>query len=115
MIRGLKFNYLDPFKLLLTAEELQIQRTARDYCQKELMPRILNANRNEQFDKNIMKEMGSLGLLGPTLPEKYGCSATNHVSYGLIAAEIERVDSAYRSAMSVQSSLVMYPIYREIR
>lgn len=111
MIRGLKFNYLDPFRLLLTAEELQIQRTARDYCQKELMPRILNANRNEQFDKNIMKEMGSLGLLGPTLPEKYGCSATNHVSYGLIAAEIERVDSAYRSAMSVQSSLVMYPIY----
>ena len=111
MIRGLKFNYLDPFKLLLTAEELQIQRTARDYCQKELMPRILNANRNEQFDKNIMREMGSLGLLGPTLPEKYGCSATNHVSYGLIASEIERVDSAYRSAMSVQSSLVMYPIY----
>lgn len=106
-----RFNYLDPFKLFFTAEELLIQQTARDYCQKELMPRIVAANRNEKFDRNIMREMGSLGLLGPTLPEKYGCSATNHVSYGLIATEIERVDSAYRSAMSVQSSLVMYPIY----
>jgi glutaryl-CoA dehydrogenase len=111
MLRKTLFNHLDPFKLFFTAEELLIQQTARDYCQKELMPRILNANRNEKFDRNIMREMGSLGLLGPTLPEKYGCSATNHVSYGLIAAEIERVDSAYRSAMSVQSSLVMYPIY----
>jgi glutaryl-CoA dehydrogenase len=111
MLRKTLFNHLDPFKLFFSAEELLIQQTARDYCQKELMPRILNANRNEKFDRNIMREMGSLGLLGPTLPEKYGCCATNHVSYGLIAAEIERVDSAYRSAMSVQSSLVMYPIY----
>lgn len=111
MLRKTLFNHLDPFKLFFTAEELLIQQTARDYCQKELMPRILNANRNEKFDRNIMREMGSLGLLGPTLPVKYGCSEVNHVSYGLIAAEIERVDSAYRSAMSVQSSLVMYPIY----
>lgn len=111
MLRKTVFNYLDLLQLLFTAEELLIQQTARDYCQKELMPRIVNANRNEIFDRNIMREMGSLGLLCPTLPEKYGCSATNHVSYGLIATEIERVDSAYRSAMSVQSSLVMYPIF----
>jgi glutaryl-CoA dehydrogenase len=111
MLRKTLFNHLDPFKLFFSAEELLIQQTARDYCQKELMPRIVNANRNEKFDRNIMREMGSLGLLGPTLPIKYGCSGVNHVSYGLIAAEIERVDSAYRSAMSVQSSLVMYPIY----
>ncbi len=108
-----KFNYKDPLSLqsLLSYDESMIQQTTREYCQKELMPRILMANRNEQFDRNIMKEMGSLGLLGPTLPEKYGCSSVGYVSYGLIASEIERVDSAYRSAMSVQSSLVMYPIY----
>jgi glutaryl-CoA dehydrogenase len=108
-----KFNHLDPFCISakLSPDERLIQQTARDYCQKELLPRILMANRNETFDRNIMKEMGALGFLGPTLPQKYGCSETNHVSYGLIATEIERVDSAYRSAMSVQSSLVMYPIY----
>ena len=111
MLRRIKFNRVDPFQLFFSSEELQIQQTARDYCQKELMPRILLANRTESFDRNIMKEMGSLGLLGPTLPTKYGCSNTNYVSYGLITAEIERVDSAYRSAMSVQSSLVMYPIH----
>ncbi len=107
-----KFNFLDPFRLKLTPDEVQIQQTARQYCQAELMPRILMANRNEKFDRNIIKEMGSLGFLGPTLPQQYGCAETNYVSYGLIAAEIERVDSAYRSAMSVQSSLVMYPIYK---
>lgn len=108
-----KFNSKDPLSLqsLLSHDETLIQQTTREYCQKELMPRILMANRNEKFDRNIMKEMGSLGLLGPTLPEKYGCSSVGYVSYGLIASEIERVDSAYRSAMSVQSSLVMYPIY----
>lgn len=107
-----KFNFLDPFRLKLTSDELLIKETARNYCQTELMPRILMANRNEKFDRNIIKEMGSLGFLGPTLPQQYGCAETNYVSYGLIASEIERVDSAYRSAMSVQSSLVMYPIYK---
>jgi len=107
-----KFNFLDPFRIKLTPDEVQIQQTARQYCQTELMPRILMANRNEKFDRNIIKEMGSLGFLGPTLPQQYGCAETNYVSYGLIASEIERVDSAYRSAMSVQSSLVMYPIYK---
>ena len=107
-----KFNFLDPFRIKLTPDEVQIQQTARQYCQTELMPRILMANRNEKFDRNIMKEMGSLGFLGPTLPQQYGCAETNYVSYGLIASEIERVDSAYRSAMSVQSSLVMYPIHK---
>jgi glutaryl-CoA dehydrogenase len=107
-----KFNFLDPFRLKLTPDEIQVQQAARQYCQNELMPRILMANRNEKFDRNIMKEMGSMGFLGPTLPQQYGCSETNYVSYGLIASEIERVDSAYRSAMSVQSSLVMYPIYK---
>ncbi|GMH77510.1 hypothetical protein TL16_g07433 [Triparma laevis f. inornata] len=99
------------FESCLSDEERMIRDSARDFCQSELMPRILLANRNESFDRSIMKEFGNLGLLGPTLPEKYGCSETNYVSYGLIAAEVERVDSAYRSAMSVQSSLVMYPIY----
>jgi glutaryl-CoA dehydrogenase len=108
-----KFVLSDPFGLFsrLKPDERMIQEVARDYCQKELMPRILMANRNEVFDRNIMKEMGSIGLLGPTLPEKYNCANAGYVSYGLITNEIEKVDSAYRSAMSVQSSLVMYPIY----
>jgi glutaryl-CoA dehydrogenase len=108
-----KYKYEDPFNFdsCLSDEERMIRDSARDFCQSELMPRILLANRTESFDRSIMKEFGSLGLLGPTLPSKYGCSETNYVSYGLIAAEVERVDSAYRSAMSVQSSLVMYPIY----
>ena len=76
-----------------------------------LMSRVLTANRNEHFHREIMNEMGELGLLGATLPEKYGCSNVNHVSYGLVAREVERVDSGYRSALSVQSSLVMHPIY----
>ena len=85
--------------------------TARDYCQDKLMPRVLEANRHEKFDREIMNEMGALGLLGSTMPEKYGCAGTNYVAYGLVAREVERVDSGYRSAMSVQSRLVMHPIY----
>ena len=95
----------------LSEEELSIQNTARDYCQSELMPRILEANRNETFDKNIYKEMGQLGLLGAPI-KGYGCAGVNYVSYGLIAREIERVDSSYRSAYSVQTSLAMHAIYK---
>ena len=95
----------------LSEEELSIQNTARDYCQSELMPRILEANRNETFDKNIYKEMGQLGFLGAPI-KGYGCAGVNYVSYGLIAREIERVDSSYRSAYSVQTSLAMYAIYK---
>ncbi len=94
----------------LTDEERMIRDAARDYCQDKLMPRVLEANRHETFHREIMTEMGALGLLGSTL-QGYGCAGTNYVSYGLIAREVERVDSGYRSAMSVQSSLVMYPIY----
>jgi glutaryl-CoA dehydrogenase len=107
------FNWQDPLLLetLLSEEERMIRDSAHQYCQEKLMPRILKANRDEVFDASIMKELGELGLLGCTLPEKYGCSNVNYVSYGLIAREVERVDSGYRSAMSVQSSLVMHPIY----
>ncbi|MCK5425411.1 MAG: acyl-CoA dehydrogenase family protein, partial [Emcibacter sp.] len=94
----------------LTEEERMIRDGAHDFCQNELMPGILDANRHENFDRNIMTKMGELGLLGPTI-EGYGCAGVGYVSYGLISREIERVDSGYRSAMSVQSSLVMYPIY----
>ncbi|MDB2569849.1 acyl-CoA dehydrogenase [Gammaproteobacteria bacterium] len=95
----------------LTEEELSIQNTARDYCQSELMPRILEANRNETFDKEIYKEMGQLGFLGAPI-KGYGCAGVNYISYGLIAREIERVDSSYRSAYSVQTSLAMHAIYK---
>ncbi len=107
------FKWEDPFLLndQITDEERMIRDTARKYCQDKLMPRILEANRNETFDRSIMSEMGALGLLGSTLPEEYGCAGLNYVTYGLIAREVERVDSGYRSAMSVQSSLVMHPIY----
>lgn len=107
------FKWDDPFLLndQLTDEEKMIRDTARKYCQDKLMPRILEANRNEIFHREIMDEMGSLGFLGSTIPEEYGGAGLNHVAYGLIAREVERVDSGYRSAMSVQSSLVMYPIY----
>ncbi|MCC6261866.1 MAG: acyl-CoA dehydrogenase family protein, partial [Anaerolineales bacterium] len=107
------FKWDDPFLLndQLTDEERMIRDTARKYCQDKLMPRILEANRKEIFHREIMDEMGSLGLLGSTIPEEYGGVGLNYVSYGLIAREVERVDSGYRSAMSVQSSLVMYPIY----
>ena len=95
----------------LTDEELSIQKSARDYCQKELMPGILDANRNEIFNKSIYKEMGQLGFLGAPI-DGYGCAGTNYVSYGLIAREIERVDSSYRSAFSVQTSLAMHAIHK---
>jgi glutaryl-CoA dehydrogenase len=88
-----------------------IRDTARRYCQDKLMPRVLEANRHEVFHREIMDEMGGMGLLGSTVPEEYGGAGLNHVAYGLIAREVERVDSGYRSAMSVQSSLVMYPIH----
>ena len=87
-----------------------VRDSARAYCQKKLFPRVLEANRHERFDREIMNEMGALGFLGSTI-EGYGCAGVNYVCYGLIAREVERVDSGYRSAMSVQSSLVMYPIY----
>jgi glutaryl-CoA dehydrogenase len=95
----------------LTDEERLIRDTTADYCQERLMPRIIEANRHERFDRDIISEFGELGLLGVTLPEEYGCAAANYVSYGLVAREVERVDSGYRSAMSVQSSLVMHPIF----
>ncbi len=95
----------------LSDEELSIQNTARGYCQSELMPRILEANRNEVFDKDIYKEMGNLGFLGAPI-KGYGCAGVNYVSYGLIAREIERVDSSYRSAYSVQTSLAMHAIHK---
>src|SRR5471030_1620095 len=107
------FDWEDPFFLddQLTEEEIAIRDAARDYCQERLMPRVLEANRHEKFHREIMNEMGALGLLGSTLPEKYGCAGANYTTYGLVAREVERVDSGYRSAMSVQSSLVMHPIY----
>ena len=107
------FLWEDPLFLedQLTEDERLVRDTARDYAQGKLMPRILMANREERFDREVLNEMGELGLLGPTLPEEFGCAGVNHVSYGLAAREIERVDSAYRSTMSVQSSLVMHPIH----
>ena len=108
-----QFDWQDPFQFsqLLTEEERLIRDTAHQYCQERLQTRVLMANREEHFHREIMNELGELGLLGATLPEKYGCSAVNYVSYGLVAREVERVDSGYRSAMSVQSSLVMHPIH----
>jgi len=107
------FNWQDPLLLdtLLSEEERMIRDSAHQYCQEQLMPRVLEANRKEIFDPEIMKELGALGLLGCTIEEKYGCAGVNYVTYGLIAREVERVDSGYRSAMSVQSSLVMHPIH----
>ena len=103
----------DPFLLdeQLQEDERLIRDTARDFCQEKLLPRIIEANRHEIFDREVVSEMGELGLLGSTFPEQYGCANTNYTSYGLVAREIERVDSGYRSMMSVQSSLVMYPIF----
>lgn len=94
----------------LTDEERMVRDQAYSYCQEKLQPRVLKANREEKFDREIMNEMGELGLLGSTI-DGYGCAGVNHVCYGLVAREVERVDSGYRSAMSVQSSLVMHPIY----
>lgn len=106
------FNWEDPLLLSqqLSTEERQISEAARAYCQQKLQPRVLTAYREERFDREILAEMGEMGLLGATVAEQYGGAGLNHVAYGLIAREVERVDSGYRSAMSVQSSLVMYPI-----
>ena len=108
-----QFQWDDPFLLedQLDDEERMVRDVARDYCQSKLMPRILEANRHESFDRDIYFEMAELGMLGATLPEEYGGAGLNYISYGLIAREVERVDSGYRSAMSVQSALTMYPIY----
>ena len=106
------FDWSDPLFLddLLTEEERMVRDTAHVYCQEKLMPRVLMAHREEHFDPAIMREMGELGLLGPTI-DGYGCAGVSYVCYGLVAREVERVDSGYRSAMSVQSSLVMFPIH----
>ena len=108
-----RFDWKDPLLLegQLSEDERMIRDAAHDYCQSKLMTRVLEANRHEVFDREIMNEMGELGFLGPTIPEEYGGAGVNHVSYGLVAREVERVDSGYRSAMSVQSSLVMFPIH----
>ncbi|PWC32741.1 acyl-CoA dehydrogenase [Azospirillum sp. TSO35-2] len=95
----------------LTEDEKLVRDSARAYCQDRLQPRVISAFREERFDREIMTEMGALGLLGPTIPEEYGGPGVGHVAYGLVAREVERVDSGYRSAMSVQSSLVMHPIF----
>ena len=107
------FAWDDPFLLddQLSEEERLIRDSARDFALDRLMPRVVEANRHERFDREIMNEMGAAGFLGATLPEKYGCAGVSYTAYGLVAREIERVDSGYRSAMSVQSSLVMHPIY----
>ena len=107
------FVWDDPLMLdeQLTDEERLVRDSTRQYAQQKLMTRVLEANRHERFHREIMNEMGELGLLGATLPAKYGCAEANYVSYGLMAREVERVDSGYRSAMSVQSSLVMHPIH----
>ena len=94
---------------VLTEDERAMRDAAHDYCQDKLMPRVLLANRHETFDRSIMNEMGEMGFLGATL-DSHGCAGVGYVAYGLIAREVERVDSGYRSAFSVQSSLVMYPI-----
>src|SRR5207237_7371446 len=107
------FSWEDPldFEGELSEEERMVRDTARGYAQDKLFPRVLKAYRDETFDRDIMKEMGALGLLGATIPTEYGGAGLGYVCYGLIAREVERVDSGYRSAMSVQSSLVMHPIH----
>src|SRR4051812_45792159 len=107
------FRWDDPLLLddELTDDERMIRDTARAFAQEKLLPRVIEAYREEKTDRGIFDEMGALGLLGVTLPEEYGCAGASYVAYGLVAREVERVDSGYRSMMSVQSSLVMYPIY----
>ena len=107
------FHWDDPLLLdqQLTGDERDVRDAAASYCQDKLAPRVLEAFRKEETDVAIFREMGELGLLGPTIPEQYGGPGLNYVSYGLIAREVERVDSGYRSMMSVQSSLVMVPIF----
>src|SRR5277367_6281157 len=112
-IKDAAFKWEDPLDLEgeLTEEERMVRDTARDYAQEKLFPRVLKAYREESYDPAVVIEMGALGLLGSTIPEEYGGAGLGYVAYGLIAREIERVDSGYRSAMSVQSSLVMHPIF----
>ncbi len=112
MSSNARFSWSDPFQLdsQLTDDERQVRDAANAYCQEKLLPRVQLAFRNESTDPAIFREMGELGLLGVTIPEQYGGSGLNYVSYGLVAREVERVDSGYRSMMSVQSSLVMVPI-----
>ena len=107
------FNWQDPLLLddQLTGEECMVRDSARAYCEEKLFTRIKEANRHEIFHREIMNEMGAQGMLGLTLPETYGCAGLSYVCYGLVAREVERIDSGYRSAMSVQSSLVMHPIH----
>lgn len=107
-----RFDWADPLLLEeeLSEDERMVRDSARAYCQEKLLPRAIEANRREYFDREIMNEMGALGFLGSTI-DGYGCAGVNYVCYGLVAREVERVDSGYRSALSVQSSLVMYPIY----
>src|SRR4051812_17560566 len=111
--RILPFDWADPFALdaQLTDEERLVRDTAEGYAQEKLQPRVTSAFLDERFDREIMSEMGALGLLGATIPSEYGGAGLNYVSYGLVARAVERGDSGYRSAMSVQSSLVMYPIH----
>ncbi|WP_132979396.1 acyl-CoA dehydrogenase [Pigmentiphaga sp. D-2] len=113
MHKPAQFNWADPLLLdqQLTDDERMVREAAAAYCQDKLMPRVLESFRNERTDAAIFREMGELGLLGPTITEQYGGPGLNYVSYGLIAREVERVDSGYRSMMSVQSSLVMVPIH----
>nr|WP_315594861.1 acyl-CoA dehydrogenase [uncultured Cupriavidus sp.] len=113
MAANAEFHWADPLLIdqQLTDDERMIRDASAAYCQDKLMPRVLQSFRNEKTDVEIFREMGELGLLGPTIPEQYGGPGLNYVSYGLIAREVERVDSGYRSMMSVQSSLVMVPIY----
>ncbi|MEY4872889.1 MAG: hypothetical protein RLZZ563_2219, partial [Pseudomonadota bacterium] len=108
-----RFDWEDPFRLndQLTEEERMLRDAARAYAQEKLQPRVVAAYREESTDPGIFREMGEMGLLGLTIPEAYGGLSASYVAYGLVAREVERVDSGYRSMMSVQSSLVMYPIY----
>src|SRR6195256_7111951 len=112
-LKDADFVWEDPLDLesQLTEEERMVRDTAHAYAQDKLFPRVLKAYREQTFDRAIMSEMGALGLIGATVPEEYGGAALGYVAYGLIAREVEMVDSGYRSAMSVQSSLVMHPIY----
>jgi len=109
----IRFDYNDPFDLEdeLGDDERMIRDSARAYAQDRLAPRVAKAFADEYTDPEIFREIGALGLLGPTVPEQYGGVGASYVAYGLVAREVERVDSGYRSMMSVQSSLVMYPIY----
>src|SRR5262245_16351333 len=112
-IKEAPFNWEDPLNIEgdLTEEERMVRDTARGFAQDKLMPRVLMAWREEKVDRDLLPEMGKVGLLGPTIPEEYGGAGLGYVAYGLIARELERVDSGYRSTLSVQSSLVMHPIF----